>query len=117
MEVQASLIQLGGKGVPKQKKPRVYRHPNASTSVQKSIKHLLPQEILKQRRTKLVQALTHIQHIYIYIYTIYIIHLDVVRGYQLVKGFAGLHMYLQSNRILLRRLESNSNCQFRVRTL
>ena len=31
MEVQASLIQLGGKGVPKQKKPRVYRHPNAST--------------------------------------------------------------------------------------
>lgn len=68
MEVQASLIQLGGKGVPKQKKPRVYRHPNASTSVQKSIKHLLPQEILKQRRTKLVQALTHIQHIYIYTY-------------------------------------------------
>lgn len=66
MEVQASLIQLGGKGVPKQKKPRVYRHPNASTSVQKSIKHSPPQEILKQRRTKLVQALTHIQHIYIY---------------------------------------------------
>ena len=115
MEVQASLIQLGGKGVPKQKKPRVYRHPNASTSVQKSIKHSPPQEILKQRRTKLVQALTHIQHIYIY--TIYIIHLDVVRVYQLVKGFAGLHMYLQANRILLRRLESNSNCQFRVRTL